>query len=245
MPGSSNPSFIPKRNTVTRERQGSRRQVYVGTILVRIGFIAVLLAVVAIFFYKGNLQKSLDAEVVGLSQALEAFNEAELQRVQLVDSKLKEVNALMAYTVSTRAILEAVEDSTLESAQIVSFDIERADRETLTVSAQIEAPSFDAVLFQKGIYNKNDTLTLEKLEEVTIEAAAAVAGDTGTAGEITKLGFSALLLVDAGSVPHTIEETVNSLPTIESDLEVIDESVVDDAEAEDVESVTSTNEEVL
>lgn len=242
MPGSSNASFIPKRNTVNRERQGARRQVYVGTIIVRIAFIAVLLSVAAIFFYKGSLQKDLNAEVVGLSDALNAFNEADLQRVQLVDTKIKEVGNLMAYTVSTKTILEAVEASTLGSAKITNFDLERTDRETINVSAQFEAPSFDAVLFQKGVYTKNSILTLEKLEEIAIELEGA--GDGGAevvSGEIAKLGFGAKLVIEATDVPHTIPAMLenSTAPAVEE--------VTAPAETTDVveEETANSNEDIL
>lgn len=242
MPGSSNASFIPKRNTVSRERQGARRQVYVGTILVRIGFIAVLLSVAAIFFYKNNLQKDLDAEVVGLSQALQAFNEADLQRVQLIDTKLKEVASLMAHTVSTKTILEAVEASTLGSAQIVNFEMERSDRETINVEAQIEAPSFDAVLFQKGVYAKGSILSLEKLEEISIESAVAEEGEEAS-GEITKLGFSATLVIDTEAVPHVVPTDVFENTTVPAD-EVVPEVLPADTEVE-TEATSASNEDIL
>jgi hypothetical protein len=243
MPGSSNnnnASFIPKRNTVSRERRGNKRQVYVGTILVRIAFIAVLLSVAAIFFYKNNLQKNLDAEVVGLSQALEAFNEADLQRVQLIDTKLKEVSTLMAHTVSTKTILEAVEASTLGSAQIVNFDMDRTGRETINISAQIEAPSFDAVVFQKQVYGKDNILTLETLKEISIESSEATGVETS---EINKLGFSATLLVDAEEVPHLAPNEMFSAPAVVEEVPV--ETIP--AEGTEVEGgeVSDSNEDIL
>ena len=243
MPGSSNnnnASFIPKRNTVSRERRGAKRQVYVGTILVRIAFIAVLLSVAAIFFYKDNLQKNLDAEVVGLSQALEAFNEADLQRVQLIDTKLKEVSTLMAHTVSTITILEAVEASTLGSAQIVTFDMDRTDRETINISAQIETPSFDAVVFQKQVYGKDNILTLEDLKEISIESSEATGIETS---EINKLSFSATLLVDAEAVPHQAPTEMFDSPAVVDEVPV-EISPIEETEVEGGE-VTDSNEDIL
>jgi len=252
MPGSSNTSFIPKRNPATGDKRNSRRQVYVGTFVVRILFIASLLATLGVFVYEYRLNKALDAEIVALNTAIVTFNEAEMQRVQEADLRLSQANTRLAYSASIVTLLEAVEASVTDSVQITELDIARVSDEAFEVQAKIKTTSFDSVMFQRTILDSGRTLAFAEIKDLVLQnvppdtAAFAEQLETQDTGEFA-IGFQVLLAVDQANIPHTIapiESPVVPVSEVVSTTteDTTVESEVDDSAAEETEG---TNQEQI
>jgi len=209
MPGSSNTSFIPKRNPAAGDRRSSRRQVYIGTFVVQILFIASLFATVGVFAYEYRLNKALDSEIEALYSAIGTFNEAEMQRVQAADLRLTQANTRFAYSAAITTLLEAIEVSVADSVQITELNINRMSDDAFEVQAQIKTGSFDSVLFQRTVLDNNRTLAFSEIKELVLNNVPPISGafaqqfDTRSAEEFS-IGFQVLLAVDQSSIPHTI-----------------------------------------
>jgi hypothetical protein len=205
MPGSSNASFIPKRTTGQRERQTARRQVYVGTFIVRILFFAALIAVGSVYAYESKLKSDLNKEIAALGSAINSFNEAEMQRVTSADLRLAQVAYRLDHTVSILAVLKAIENSTVASAQVSRLSVKRSDDKTLELESQMSTPSFDSALFQKGILENSNTLAVSSIEDLTLEQSEDRNGNPLE----PKIAFNAVLSIDSELVPHTVTATSN------------------------------------
>lgn len=202
MPGSSNASFIPKRTTGQRERQTARRQVYVGTFIVRVLFFAALIAVASVYAYESKLKSDLNKEIAALGSAINSFNEAEMQRVTSADLRLAQVKYRLDHTVSILSVLKAIESSTVSSAQVTRLSIKRTDDKTVELESQMSTPSFDTALFQKGVLESNETLTVSSIEDLALEQSEDREGNTLD----TKIAFNAILSIDSEKVPHIAPE---------------------------------------
>ena len=232
MPGSSNTSFIPKRNPAMGDRRGNRRQVYIGTFVVQILFIASLLATAGVFIYEYRLNKTLDTEIVALNTAIGTFNEAEMQRVQAADLRLSQANDRLAYSASVISLLESIEVAVVDSVQISELEVERVSDEAFEVQAQIRTDSFNSVLFQRAILDDSRTLAFSEIKDLVLQNVPP----SGTAFteqldaqviEEFSIGFKVLLAVDQANIPHQIAPvTDQATPVAASSTEVSDTSSV-------------------
>lgn len=252
MPGSSNTSFIPKRNPASGERRNSRRQVYVGTFVVQILFIASLLATIGVFAYEYQLNKALDTEIVALNTAIGTFNEAEMQRVQETDLRLSQANTRLAYSASIITLLEAIEASVADSVQITKLAATRASDEAFEVQAEIKATSFDSVLFQRTILDGGRTLAFAEIKDLVLQNVPPNTTDfaaelqTQETGEFA-IGFQVLLAVDQANIPHTVKSISESVtPTPEVIDTPTEETIVETEAAEEgVPQSEETNQEQI
>lgn len=208
MPGSSNTSFIPKRNPAQKERQGAKRQVFVGTFIIRILFFAALLAAAGVFIYEMQLQKKLDAEIVTLAGAIGTFNEAEMQRVLDTNARLNQAKMRFSHTVSVSSLLRALERSTVGSVQVIQLGLERLDDSSYEVLADMKTETFDSVLFQRSILEDSDTFVVSQISDLVLTVPppdnALYSLETSSEEVDDGVSFKAILSVDTQLVPHTV-----------------------------------------
>lgn len=217
MPGSSNTSFIPKRNPALKDKPGGRRQVYVGTFIVRILFVAVLIATAGVFLYERSLQSDLDAEIVALSTAISSFNEAEMQRVLEVEKRITQASYRLDHAASMIGLFRAIEASTVGSAQITSLTMQRLNDAQFEVEAEFETASFDSVLFQRNILEEGNTLVVEEIKDIILDnpppETALFAGERANREDNTSVavGFQALMSIQTDAIPHSVAPVVEQV----------------------------------
>lgn len=206
MPGSSSSSFIPKRDPQQQNRRDPRRQIYVGTFVIRVLFFAVIVSAVLVFFYERQLKIANNAEIVALDTAIASFNEAEMQRVINLHNKLRQVRERLLYSASVVSIFDAIEGSITESNYVTKMSLERADEGSFEVDLTVQAKDFNAVLFQEEILKDSQVLSVQQIDELSIQSPAAEAESEEVVtidappGTIT---FNLLMAVDPTSIPHT------------------------------------------
>lgn len=222
-------SFIPKRNPAKKENRPGRRKVYVGTILIRILFIAAIAAAVGVYLYESRLKSNLDNEIFQLNNAISTFKEEDMAKVLAFDNRLNEVKYRVDRAASIVALLQAVEDSTVDTAQITLLNVERTGDESFTLAADLTTPSFDIALFQRQILEDTDTLVVSKVSGLNLQNVPPSdplfrVGDN-VPEEIT-VSFKASLNVDIDKVPYTVlnPEPVTIDPEPVSDTEVTNEA---------------------
>ncbi len=209
MPGSSNTSFIPKHTPNKAERKGSPRQMFLGTLLVRVLFFAVLIAAVGTFFYERSLRSQLDSEMFKFTTAASSYDsDAEkLATVVSMDNRLKQAAEIFAYNVSTLAIFEALEGATIASAQFTSVDVTREKPEEIIVVANVRTNTFDSTLFQRSIFSDTDILAETELADVTIEGTSS----EGEENE-TNIVFKATMTINPEDIPALLTRDATFVP---------------------------------
>ena len=216
MPGSSNTSFIPKRNPAQKERQGAKRQVFVGTFIIRILFFASLIAAAGVFIYETQLKKALDAEIVALSGAIGTFNEAEMQRVLQTNARLSQAEQKFESAASVGAVLRALERAAAQSVQVTELSLERIDDTTYEVEANMKTETFDSTIFQRSLLDESGIFVVSEITDlvlVTPPPEGALYEVEVTEGEDTSgVSFKAVLTVATDAVPHTVT-TQTTTPT--------------------------------
>ncbi len=210
MPGSSNTSFIPKRNPAQKERQGAKRQVFVGTFIIRILFFASLLAAAGVFIYEMQLKKNVENEILALDAAIGTFNEAEMQRILQADARLKQADGRFQSAASMTALLRALERATVGSIQISQLALERISSNSYDVEADMKTETFDSVLFQRSLLEESGTFAVSEIKDLVVQTLPPNSAlyDIEVDPEQTDTGvsFKAILSVATDDVPHGVVE---------------------------------------
>ena len=207
MPGSPSTSFIPKRNPSQNDKRVSKKTLYLGSFFIRIIFVAALLATVAVFLYERTVKSALEDEIIALNTSIATFNEEDMKRVLELDLRLNQMSNRLANTASIVSLLTALEATTIASAQIENFAVERTNDSVFKVNAQIKTSSFDSVLFQRKLYEESKVFTISEITDVRLENQppdnGLFAEDLVASEEGVRVSFNAVLAVDTDQIPHT------------------------------------------
>lgn len=221
MPGSSNASFIPKHTPNKPTRGNSPKQVYVGTVLVKVLFFAVLIAAAAVFFYQRHLNaKSIEA-VNRFKAAIEVYqaDSDKLQAISSMDKRLIQANNLLQDTVSVSQLFRSLDKTVAKPIQIIDLAYARETNKKLSLEAQIVTDSFDSTMFQRQLLMSGDLFKDVTLEDVTIEKKNDNPTDRKPVEIKPKTGeikFKAMVNID----PKTIKATPVFSPMESGDFDL-------------------------
>jgi len=238
MPGASNTSFIPKRNPTKRDKTTVRKQVYVGTLLVRIFFFATIIAAIVLYIYQSKLQSDLDRSISELDASIADFNETDMKKVIDMDKKLRQANSRLQNSSSIVAILKAVEESTVQATQINSLSVERVDDNVFALSLDLQARAFDAVMFQRLVFaEKQEKLNNSEVDDLKVQNQSDegefLTSSTEDEAKVDII-YKATVHIDADKVRHT--------PLITSPSEtVVDVNTNDSNTAEGLQTQSSSD----
>ncbi|MBP9836284.1 MAG: hypothetical protein KBC78_00415 [Candidatus Pacebacteria bacterium] len=236
MPEPLNASFIPKRNTSRPNRQNHTERVFLGTLLIQILFFATLLATLGVFVYEKNLKEKLESEVISFNNEISSFSEEEMKRVIGLDNRMKQVSGRLAHTASVVSIFEAMEVATLQSVQIKSLKLVRTDDTQFSLESNMETDTFDSVMFQRGVLERDDNLTVTKMADLKL--VTPVRPDGSTIEQDKVLQFKANLAINTSDVPHK----GGGVPIVSEEI-VPDEATTSEAVNTEEENSTLSDEE--
>lgn len=172
MPGQANISFIPKHTPNKPDRKNSPRQFFIGTLLIRVLFFAVIIATIVLFFYQQRLTNQLRAEVAKFEDAARAY-ETDADKLDLVtstDKRLAQAKQLLESSFSVYALFTAIENATINSAQITALDLSYLAADEIKVSASVATESFDSALFQRSVFLSKSILAASTVDDIQIQA---------------------------------------------------------------------------
>jgi hypothetical protein len=235
MPGSSNSSsFIPKRGTKKHTRRLRNVNIYILTIVSYVLFFAALGASAFVYFYEQNYANKLNEEIAQMSVAVSDFKEADMQRVQEFDARLRQANNRLENSASVVGVLSAIESATIDTVRFNSLSIEREFDTNYIVEADIDTDSFDSAIFQRDVIAGFEAVEEIEVGDVSLMQSANQSGQTLA----QSLSLRALLSVPLSAVPYEAEATPRVAPPTPT-------SPFESGEAVPVEAVPAeTNEEV-
>lgn len=235
MPDSSSTSFIPKKSPAQNEKRIGKRKVYIGTLIVRILFFAALAGSAGVYLYGQKLQSNLEDKVSSLNTAIEKFDEEKMDEVLSFNARLSLVNDRLRHTASIVKLLSALENSTVGSVKINQLSVVRNQDKDFTLEATILTDSFNAALFQREVFNKeNELLVVSDIKELTLQTTPPAEEifldiDGAGTGDLT-VAFVATISIDREKIPHGnnfpeagIFSQPQSLPAAETSVNIIDE----------------------
>ena len=233
-----NASFIPKRNTNRPNRQSATQRVFLGTLLIQVLFFATLLATLGVFVYEKNLKEKLNAEIISFNNQISSFSEEEMKRVIDLDNRMNQVDNRLSHTASVVSIFEAMETATLQSVQIKSLKLERTDDTQFSLESDMETDTFDSVMFQRGVLERDENLIVTRVADLKI--VNPTAPDGNSAVELDKvLHFKANLAINTSDVPHK-----GGVPVVNEEVIIEEATTSESVDAENDTSDSLSDEEV-
>ncbi len=239
---SNNNSFIPKRGPVNKKKQGAAsRPVYVFTIISYILMFSTLIATGGVYFYGKVVDKQLSNEVAALNTAISSFSESDMQRVLEFDLRLSQAEDRLSHSVSVASVFDALESATIDTVQVASLDLKREKDEQFILAATIETDSFDSTIFQRGVYQRNQTISNVAITSLQNGNTSNLIDKNNTFdNSIPEITFIAELNVPLTAVPYV----ANQAPILTSPI-IITEPALDIAttteETADTETVNNEN----
>lgn len=250
MQGSSNSSFIPKRNPEKETRGGSARPVFIGTILIRVFFFAVLIATIITFTYQKIQQKNLNSEIERMSSMTTALKNEQSQKsineILNTDTRLFQTKVRLERAMAVSAVFSALRATNVDTVQIKNLSLKREDTTNqLALEIDMDTDTFDSVLFQRKILEESNIINISGVEDVKLEKVSDITDSRGnvvraTSGKIS-LNFKAKLTIAGSNIPQI---PANKRGLIEG---VVPETVVTDEEIEELpveEATEVTNENI-
>lgn len=212
MPGSSNSSFIPKRNPEKESRRGgSARPVFIGTILIRVFFFAVLIATIITFAWQKIQQRNLDAEIERMTSMTTALKNEQSQKsineILNTDTRLFQTKVRLERAMAVSAVFSALRATNVDTVQIKNLSLKREDATNqLALEIDMDTDTFDSVLFQRKILEESNIINISGVQDVKLERVSDVADSRGnvvrsTSGKIS-LNFKAKLTIAGSNIPQ-------------------------------------------
>lgn len=240
-----NSSFIPKKSPKQGQKTTSPRSIFVGTLIVRIFFFAILISTVVVLFYEKNLNNDLVDKKNTYSEAVKNFDKNSFENIKAMSNRLHQVRNRLDYTVSFDSIFNLLEASTLGTVQINNLNIKKVDDSKLTLDVNMKTDSFDAIVFQRMVFGGGNVTTLDdgtgfevtsgesdlKVIDVTDLSInnPRVDSKTNQTLESFSVSFKADLALDSLAVPHQISENTslnNSVDDFDEEVEEVSEEEV-------------------
>ena len=160
-------SFIPQQQPV-KSRAPRRRRVYLIGYVIYVLFFAVLLVVAALFVWNWQLGAQLASAQQALNQERSSFKQSDMILVQETDARLALISYVLDRQPAVTRVLNALEETTVESIQITNFTVvsteASADSVLLTYTGSTD--TFDAVLTQRDAMAQNNILSNAKIVDV-------------------------------------------------------------------------------
>jgi hypothetical protein len=175
-------------------------------------FFASLAGSIAVFLYSNHLSNQLDSEVEALNGEIGSFSDVKMEQVRSFNMRLQQAADRIGNSVSSVALLESLEDATVQAVSIEKLHLERIADETFVVTAEINTDTFDSSLFQRGVYERNPIVKSVVVEDLSLAKEADQEGSSVSSG----VSFKAELNVPLKNVPYRPDATIIQ-PVIISD----------------------------
>jgi hypothetical protein len=209
MPNTPTTSFIPKQGPAKRTKQTATRQVHLLAVFSYIAFITAITVSVGVFLYERFVEGQLSDEVSRLSQEINGFSDADMERVREFNVRLEQTKGRLGKSVSMASVFAALEEATVKSVSIEDLHIKKEADTTITMAANISTDSFDSSLFQRGVYDRNTVIDSVVIDNLTLVSAGE---DGDTPAGVT---FSATIIVPVSAVPVVMPDLQMPTPTQE------------------------------
>lgn len=234
MPGSSssNSSFIPKRGTQKLKRRVRNGNLYVLTLFSYIILFTTLVASAGVYVYGEYINGQLQVEISEMNTAVTNFKEAEMQRVQEFDNRLRRAQNRLNNSVSITSIFSAIESATIDSVRFENFKLTRDLDKGFVVQASLETDGFDSSLFQRGVFERNPVVEEVEIDSIVLNESVNESGSS--IGQ--SVSFVANLAVPLSAVPYVVSVNSVSSPIVVTEAPVAvgngssDEATVTDSE---------------
>lgn len=171
-------SFIPKK-PIVEKREVAARSVDFFTIISIFILFTVLLASLALYFYKGVLAKNITKMESDLSLARNRFEPAKITELQILDKRLKASNEILSHHIAITPVFEALSSITMKTVRYTKFGYSLGTEKdsAITVKMSGQAVGYRSVALQSDLFTKNKNLIDPVFSNLTLDEKGNVLFD--------------------------------------------------------------------
>jgi len=164
-------SFIPQQ-APSRPSKVRRRRIYVLSYVVYTIFTGVVLTTIGVFFWSWQVHSALATQQATLAEERTKFDQSDIIEVLEIESLLSLVEYLLDNQPAVSRLLDAIEETTVQSVQLREFTVEHIATEDDTPHSTVKltytgvADSFNTVLAQRNVMESNELLRKADIKEV-------------------------------------------------------------------------------
>ena len=152
-------SFIPKK-PIVEKRATSTHSIGFFTVISIFILFTVLLASLALFFYKTVLTKNIAQMEKDLNLAKNRFEPSKIKELQVFDKRINSSNEILAHHIAVTPIFQALQLLTMKTVRYTKFDYSLEDGKDpkIIVKMSGQALGYSSIALQSDLFAKNKNL---------------------------------------------------------------------------------------
>ena len=152
-------SFIPKK-PIVEKRATSTHSIGFFTVISIFILFTVLLASLALFFYKTVLTKNIAQMEKDLNLAKNRFEPSKIKELQVLDKRINSSNEILTHHIAVTPIFQALQLLTMKSVRYTKFDYSLEDGKDpkIIVKMSGQALGYSSIALQSDLFAKNKNL---------------------------------------------------------------------------------------
>ncbi|KKQ47452.1 MAG: hypothetical protein US65_C0010G0010 [Candidatus Yanofskybacteria bacterium GW2011_GWC2_37_9] len=152
-------SFIPKK-PIVEKRATSTHSIGFFTVISIFILFTVLLASLALFFYKTVLTKNIAQMEKDLNLAKNRFEPSKIKELQVLDKRINSSNEILAHHIAVTPIFQALQLLTMKTVRYTKFDYSLEDGKDpkIIVKMSGQALGYSSIALQSDLFAKNKNL---------------------------------------------------------------------------------------
>jgi len=235
-------SFIPKSPVRASSKPKGIRKVYILTYVTYVFFFGTLLAAALVFGYGFSVNAQLNSEKSSLLAERDSFNQADMERVQELDSRMKFAASVLDRQVSLSSLLQMLETKTVSSAHIYGLEYTKEIDGSLKLALQVRSENFNDALFQREEFFSDPVLSGATISDINFARSESE-------GEISfqrqEVNFVVAKTLSVSDIPYTVDmipDVVGSTENADTFSLEVDSALLVDLQQPEVEVSEGINE---
>lgn len=182
-------SFIPKK-PISAVPSRAPSAVNLFSLLAAVIFIVALALSGGVYFYRGVLQKQIDASSVSLDRAKAAFEPDTINQIIRLDTRIETGKKLLASHISVTPFFDFLSSVTLKTVRFKDFSFSYPAPDKIAVSMKGQAISYAAVALESDLLNQQKRLKNTLLSDMSLEPAGTVSFSVSTVVDPSLLSYT-------------------------------------------------------
>jgi len=200
-------SFIPKKPIMTEEQSTpSKKPIGFLTLISIFIFLAVALASVGLYLYKGMLQKNITDMGTNLALAKERFEPAKINQLQVLGKRLESSNTLLSKHIAISPIFDTLQKLTIKTIRYTKFSYtfgnEKDSRINVKMSGQ--AIGYRSIALQSDLLTKDKNIINPAFSNLSLDDSGNVIFDLEFSVDPSFVDYKQMLL-NQGESSATVE----------------------------------------
>jgi len=200
-------SFIPKKPIMTEEQSTpSKKPIGFLTLISIFIFLAIALASVGLYLYKGMLQKNITDMGINLALAKERFEPSKINQLQVLGKRLESSNTLLSKHIAISPIFDTLQKLTIKTIRYTKFSYtfgnEKDSRINVKMSGQ--AIGYRSIALQSDLLTKDKNIINPAFSNLSLDDSGNVIFDLEFSVDPSFVDYKQMLL-NQGESSATVE----------------------------------------